>query len=105
MLRHYINRTQRQTGHKVKIIRTGIGKEFLNAEVNVLLEEKGIRHQKTVPYTYTPGRNGSVERENRTIIETARTMLHPLKVWVCSEYWSVCFKYNREKLCGWKNSL
>lgn len=38
-----------------------------------MLKEKGIQFQKTVPYI--PEQNGKAEREMRTIVESARTML------------------------------
>lgn len=34
----------------------------------------GIEHQKTAPYT--PEQNGRCERDNRTIVEMARSMLY-----------------------------
>jgi hypothetical protein len=42
--------------------------------MNEILTKMGIIHETTVPYT--PEENGSVERDNRTVIEMARTMLH-----------------------------
>jgi hypothetical protein len=48
-----------------------------------LLKDLGIKHQKTI--SYSPEQNGSVERDNRTIVEMARTMLPagrlPLTLW------------------------
>ena len=49
-----------------------------------MTEENGIQHRFSMPYT--PEQNGSVERENRTLVETARSMLHskqdlPRKLW------------------------
>lgn len=42
-----------------------------------------MAYQKTVPYTSE--QNGAIERENRTVIELARTLLHtsglPIKIW------------------------
>lgn len=39
-----------------------------------LLDNFGIKHQRTV--VYCPEQNGKVERENRTIVEATRTMLY-----------------------------
>lgn len=39
-----------------------------------MLQEFGIRHQTTVKYS--PEQNESIEREMRTVVEAARTMLH-----------------------------
>lgn len=65
---------QRQSGHKVNIFRSDNGTEFVNAELKTFFGEMGIQHQRTVPYT--PEQNGCAERENRTIVESARTMIH-----------------------------
>lgn len=62
------------TGNKVKIFRSDKGTEFLNENVNKLFEDNGITHQKSV--SYTPQQNGRAEREMRTIVESARTMLN-----------------------------
>ena len=63
-----------QTGNRVKILRTDNGLEEVNKEVESYLASKGIIHQKSCPYT--PQQNGRIERENRTIVEAARTILH-----------------------------
>src|SRR5256885_3462406 len=72
-----------QTGNKVKTLRTDNGTEFVNLEMEELLSRMGIKHEKTVPYT--PEENGSVERDNRTIVEVGRTMLYaaslPANLW------------------------
>jgi hypothetical protein len=70
-------------GHTVKELVCDGGGEFVNAEVQKLLEENGINLRKTIPYT--PQQNGVAERENRTLVEAARSMIHtknlPLKLW------------------------
>jgi transposase InsO family protein len=84
----YITRT---TGHHVKILRTDRGKEFCNDEFNLLLEREGVLRETSTPYT--PQHNGYVERDNRTICESARNMLHlhniPLKLWAESVHTAV----------------
>ncbi|KRZ64073.1 Retrovirus-related Pol polyprotein from transposon TNT 1-94, partial [Trichinella sp. T8] len=57
---------KQETGHR----RT----EFANRELDNFLTEKKIVHKKTPPYT--PQCNGMAERENRTLVEKARAMLH-----------------------------
>nr|GEU76696.1 putative pol protein [Tanacetum cinerariifolium] len=47
--------------------------EFVNKPLTEYYERIGIFHQKTVPRT--PQQNGIVERQNRTLVEAARTML------------------------------
>lgn len=72
-LKYFLLSSKKETGNEVKILRSDNGLEFDNQEVKSLLKEKGIRFQKTVPYT--PEQNGKAEREMRTIVEAARTML------------------------------
>src|SRR5690606_15846793 len=57
----------------VKRFRCDGGGEFDNAEVKKLLGELGVEHVVCAPYT--PEQNGSIERENRTIVESARSSL------------------------------
>ncbi|UYV73839.1 hypothetical protein LAZ67_11001072 [Cordylochernes scorpioides] len=71
------------TGHIVKEILTDGGKEFVNKEASKITNKYGINHRITMPYT--PQQNGSAERENRTLIEAARSMIYAknmsLKLW------------------------
>lgn len=73
------NRFQRD----LHILHTDNGSEYVNQEFTSFLENKGITHERTAPYT--PQQNGRAEREMRSIMETARTMLYakdiPLKMW------------------------
>jgi transposase InsO family protein len=45
--------------------------------VEECLEEEGIKHEFSAPYT--PQQNGVVERKNRMLIDMARTMLGEYK--------------------------
>ncbi|GJP74926.1 hypothetical protein CLOP_g5442, partial [Closterium sp. NIES-67] len=63
----------RECGHKVKVIRSDNGGEFIGADFEGELKRKGIQHQLTVPYN--PQQNGVAERFNRTLQEGARTLL------------------------------
>ncbi|KAL4089751.1 hypothetical protein QTP88_024723 [Uroleucon formosanum] len=69
----FIKSVKTETVSKVKILRTDIGLEFVNKDITGILQKYDIRHQTTVPYT--PEQNGKVERENRTTVEVARTMI------------------------------
>lgn len=60
-------------GKPMRILRSDNGTEFCNANMNKYLESRGIQRETTAPYT--PEQNGKSERDNRTIIESARTML------------------------------
>src|SRR5277367_89492 len=70
-------------GHRMRELLTDGGKEFDNAEVREVLASKGINFRTTMPYT--PEQNGAAERENRTLVESARSMVHakhlPVKLW------------------------
>jgi transposase InsO family protein len=57
----------------VKKIRSDNGSEFKNLQVEEYLEDEGIKHEFSAPYT--PQQNGVVERKNKTLIDMARTML------------------------------
>jgi transposase InsO family protein len=50
---------------------------FRNTQVEDLLDEEGIKHELSAPYT--PQQNGIVERKNHTLIEATRTMLDEYK--------------------------
>ncbi|GJY60869.1 retrovirus-related pol polyprotein from transposon TNT 1-94 [Tanacetum coccineum] len=65
---------ENQNDVKVKQIRTDNGSEFRNHELESFCDEKGISQNFTSPYT--PEQNGVAERKNRTLIQTARTMLN-----------------------------
>ncbi|CAI7854070.1 unnamed protein product, partial [Closterium sp. NIES-54] len=62
-----------ESGHKVKVIRTDNGGEFIGADFEAVLKKKGIQHQLTIPYN--PQQNGVAERFNQTLQEGARTLL------------------------------
>ncbi|CAI7744545.1 unnamed protein product [Closterium sp. NIES-54] len=96
VLKEWMQRAQRESGHKVKIIRTDNGGEFIGADFEAVLKKKGIQHQLTVPYN--PQQNGVAERFNRTLQEGARTLLGraglPDPFWVTA-LWQVAFVKNR----------
>lgn len=82
-LKAFVKLSEKECGHQIKILQTDNGTEFVNECVTGLLEEHGIRHRRTIPYT--PEQNGSAEREMRTIFEAARSMLYAkelnVKLW------------------------
>ena len=57
---------ERETGKKLKFIRTDNGGEYFGS-FNAYCQEHGIKHQKTPPKT--PQLNGLAERMNRTLVE------------------------------------
>ena len=70
-------------GYKVSKIRTDNGTEFCNKIMDEFYYEKGIFHQKTVPYNSS--QNGVAERKHRTIQEKTRKLIAsagaPIKFW------------------------
>ena len=78
--REFINfakQAQRMYEAEIKAIRTDNGTEFKNYTMQDFVNEEGIKHEFSAPYT--PQQNGVVERKNRTIIEMARTMMSEFK--------------------------
>ena len=74
----YIEQMEVQTGRKVKAIRTDNGGEYCSKEMERYLSSKGIRHEKSNPYT--PQQNGKAERANRTLLEGTRSLLFDMGV-------------------------
>jgi transposase InsO family protein len=68
----------------VKKIRSDNGSEFKNLQEEEYLEEEGIKHEFSAPYT--PQQNSVVERKNRTLIDMARMMLREFKT--PKRFWS-----------------
>ena len=70
-------------GHTVKQILCDSDTEFINHAVKKILSDRGI--DLRVSMVETPEQNGAAERENRTIVEAARAMVHqkelPKKLW------------------------
>lgn len=56
-------------------MRTDGGGKYIDKIVRDYLNKLGIRHTTTIPYT--PEQNGSAKRENRILVEAARSMLFP----------------------------
>ena len=61
-------------GRPMKFLRSDNGREFCNSSTQEYLSKVGIVLETTAPHT--PQQNGASERENRTVVENARTMLH-----------------------------
>jgi len=81
--KQYVAMAERQTGLKIKTIRSDNGLEYNNQRMKGFNQDRGIRHEFSAPYT--PESNGRAEREIRTLVECARTMLIdsglPEKLW------------------------
>ncbi|GJX58173.1 retrovirus-related pol polyprotein from transposon TNT 1-94, partial [Tanacetum coccineum] len=70
---NFLKQIQVGLNKTVRYIRTDNRTEFVNQVMSKYYEGVGIFHQKSV--LRTPQQNGVVERQNRTLVETARTML------------------------------
>ncbi|KAH0717510.1 hypothetical protein KY285_013541 [Solanum tuberosum] len=68
---------ERQTGKKLKCIRSDNGGEYIGS-FDRYCREQGIQHQKTHPKT--PKLNGLAGRINRTLVERVRCMLSDAKL-------------------------
>ena len=77
ILKTFIRRSQNEYEVKIKKIRSDNGSEFKNTQIEEFLDDEGIKHEFSAPYT--PQQNGVAERKNRTLIEMARTMLDEYK--------------------------
>jgi transposase InsO family protein len=75
----------------VKKIRNNNGFEFKNLQVKEYLEEEGIKHDFSAPYT--PQQNGVMERKNRMLVNMVRTMLGEYKTpdWFWAEAMNTTF--------------
>jgi hypothetical protein len=91
-----LRRAQNEFGLRIKKIRSDNGTEFKNSQIEGFLEEEGIKHEFSSPYT--PQKNGVVERKNRTLLNIARTMLDEYKT--LDRFWAeaintACYSINR----------
>nr|GEV69049.1 hypothetical protein [Tanacetum cinerariifolium] len=74
----FLRLVQRGLHAQVIIVRTDKGTKFLNKTLHAYFASEGINHQTFV--ARTPEQNSVVERQNRTLVEAARTMLSAAKV-------------------------
>ena len=79
----YVNMMENFTGLKVKTLRTDNGGEYVSNDFSKYCASKGIVHQYSNPYT--PEQNGVSERLNRTLLESAKSMIFhanmPINFW------------------------
>ncbi|GJY80906.1 retrovirus-related pol polyprotein from transposon TNT 1-94 [Tanacetum coccineum] len=96
VLKDFLTMIQRNLQAQVITVRTDRGTEFLNKTLHAYFKEEGIEHQTSTPRT--PKQNGVVERQNRTFVEAARTMLSasklPLSFWA-EAVATACYTQNR----------
>ncbi|CEG38559.1 FOG: Transposon-encoded proteins with TYA, reverse transcriptase, integrase domains in various combinations [Plasmopara halstedii] len=75
---------ENQWGARLSCLRSDNGTEFVNKTTAEICQQNEIVHQRSVPYS--PKQNGVAERMNRTIMETARSMLHYKSV--STDWWT-----------------
>jgi hypothetical protein len=81
---------------RIKKIRSDNETKFKKSQIEGFLEEEGIKHEFSSPYT--PQQNGVVKRKNRTLLDMARTMLDEYKT--SDRFWAkaintACYSINR----------
>jgi transposase InsO family protein len=77
VLKKFLRGAQNKFDAKIKKKRSDNGTKFKNTQVEDFLDEEGIKHEFSAPYT--PQQNWVAERKNHTLIEMARTMLDEYK--------------------------
>ena len=65
--------TTNDSGEQIGTLRSDNGGEYVSSEFEAYLKSKGIHHELTVPHS--PEQNGVAERMNRTLMESARSMI------------------------------
>jgi transposase InsO family protein len=95
-LKGFLRRAQNEFGLRIKKIRSDNGTEFKYSQIEGFVEEEGIKHEFSSPYT--PQQNSVVERKNRTLLDMARTMLDEYKT--SDRFWAeaintACYSINR----------
>ena len=63
-----------QSLEHMSVLHSDHGREYLLSAVRSILDEKGIEHKLTMPYS--PQQNGLAERWNCTLLDKARMLLH-----------------------------
>ncbi|GJY39782.1 retrovirus-related pol polyprotein from transposon TNT 1-94 [Tanacetum coccineum] len=96
---NFLKMIQVRLKETVRRIRTDNGTEFVNQTLREYYEKVGISHETSV--ARSPQQNGVVERQNRTLIEAAHTMLiyakAPLFLWAKAVA-IACYTQNRSMI-------
>jgi transposase InsO family protein len=87
-LTKFNNILRQQYNSSIKTLRSDNGTEYIAAVIQSYCTENGILREFSAPYT--PSQNGIVERKNRSIIETASTLL--LESGFSPSYWDFAVK-------------
>lgn len=73
ILKEFFLEAEKETGRKAISVRTNNGTEYVNEKVKQVLKEMNIIHELSPPNVKQC--NGMAERENRTLCDTARSLL------------------------------
>jgi hypothetical protein len=95
----FVLRLEKETHNSLNVLRSDNGGEYKGDDFQEWLKSKGIRHETSIPKT--PQQNGVSERQNRTIIESARSMITATNQ--SRELWaeaSNCAVYLRNRVIG-----
>ena len=93
-----------QCGCTIGTLRSDNGGEYLSEEFNVYLQSKEINHELLAPYS--PAQNGVAERFNRTLMESASSMM--AQAGLSEHYWAEAVAtatYLRNRLFEKQNTL
>lgn len=91
IFKRFKSMVEKQSGHYIKTSRSDNGKEYNSKEFDKFCENEGVEKQLTVGYT--PQENGVSKRNNQTVMEMAKSMMHekglPKSFWVEAVYTTV----------------
>src|SRR5713226_5475972 len=88
-LKAFVARAELETGARVSVFRTDGGGEYTGADTQRYFEERGIKHEITMPDT--PQQNGIAEHMNRTLLDKVRAML--VDAGLPETYWYDALEY------------
>jgi len=88
-LHAFIACVELETGHRLKVLRSDGGGEYIAGEVQSFLKDKGVKHEMTTADTLQ--HNGVAEHMNRTLVKWVRTMLIDAKL--PDGYWWDALQY------------
>lgn len=74
----FAKRSENEFELKIKRVISDNRSEFRNSKLNKLCDDMGIKHELSTKYT--PQFNGLVERKNKTLNDTTRSMLNEYNV-------------------------
>ena len=76
-------RVEKETGKRLKFLRSDRGGEFISHEFNNFCIERGIKRQVSTPGT--PEQNGIAERRNISTMDCARSLM--IEKGIAIKYW------------------